>query len=122
MNKEKIGEQLEKYIDLYNSCKEPDIKNVYKIIINDLNSLLQNKNNNYTGDRKLRQQSGHIKSKNRLDCFLYLLLRDNVPAGVIGNIVKQIRENSNNKEYLFGNGWLAEYAIYVRRFLNGEDD
>ena len=58
----------------------------------------------------LCKRSGSKKSKSPLVCFLYLLLRDQLPAGKVECIMQEIPEFSNTTETLYSNGYLLDYA------------
>lgn len=63
---------------------------------------------------KMREKSGFIKSEDKLVSFIYELMRDHLPVGTVGALVK----NANiNDETLYSNGWLAEYAKYLAEIL-----
>jgi len=48
-------------------------------------------------------------SQSKLICFLYLLMRDELPCGVVAKIIQKIK--SSKKEYfIFSNDYLAKYA------------
>lgn len=55
----------------------------------------------------MRQRSGSIKINNRLISFLYELMRDHLPPGVIEEIVQA---SEDDPDVLYTNGWLAKYA------------
>ena len=58
---------------------------------------------------KMRKRSGTVKSKDKLVCFLYVLMRDYiVPGKVEGLMIEQKIESI--EETVFTNGWLANYA------------
>ena len=65
---------------------------------------------------QLKKRSGSIGSTSKLVSFLYELMRDEVPAG----IVERILNNSTGPESehcTFTNGYLAQYAIDVAKRL-----
>lgn len=55
----------------------------------------------------LRTRSGEITSSDPLVCFLYLLMRGHVAAGVVEELAI---ESSAVKEVVYTNGFLATYA------------
>lgn len=55
----------------------------------------------------MRERSGSINSNSKLVSFLYLLMRDHLPAGVIEEIIRDAEETTDCQ---FTNGWLAKYA------------
>ncbi len=61
----------------------------------------------------MRKASGTFKSKDKLTGFLYDLMRDHVPSGVI----EELMQNVSNKECLYTNGWLARHAQDVAKRL-----
>lgn len=54
----------------------------------------------------LREASGHIERDSKLISFLYELMRDHLPPGVVEKLV----QDSQVSECLYTNGWLALYA------------
>lgn len=65
--------------------------------------------------KRLRKKSGAVKDDRLLVAFLYVLMRDTVPPGVIeGTLLKLSNENAEEKEtkheYMLTNGYLAKYA------------
>jgi hypothetical protein len=54
----------------------------------------------------LRERSGSIKIDSKLVSFLYELMRDHVPPGVVEKLV----QDSQMVEVKYTNGWLARYA------------
>jgi hypothetical protein len=65
--------------------------------------------------KRLRKKSGAVKDERLLVAFLYVLMRDTVPPGVIeGTLLKLSNENAEDKEtkheYMLTNGYLAKYA------------
>lgn len=66
---------------------------------------------------KLKETSGNVKFDSKLVAFLYLLIRDHLPAGEVQGIILKIEtEDSNLWEY--SNGYLANYAKYLENELN----
>lgn len=57
-----------------------------------------------------------------LVAFLYELMRDHVPVGVVEGIVNQDESTDPTNVYVLTNGYLAEYAGDVARRLMREDD
>lgn len=55
---------------------------------------------------QMRERSGTISINSKLVSFLYELMRDHVPPGVLERIV----QDSQDPECLYTNGWLALYA------------
>lgn len=55
----------------------------------------------------MRERSGNIRIDNSLVEFIYILVRDHLPLGVIEDILS---ENVCGAPVLYTNGWLARYA------------
>ena len=70
--------------------------------------------------KRMREESGNIKSSDKLTCFLYILGRDYLSIGKIEEIVSMISEDEDEKEYVYTNGWLAKYCIDVSNRLKNE--
>jgi len=57
---------------------------------------------------ELKEASGSVTYSDPLTTFLYLLMRNDLPAGTVESLV---RESINSaEECVFTNGWLAQYA------------
>jgi len=56
----------------------------------------------------MRGRSGQVDSNKPLVGFLYILMRDYVPCGVVEEIMKGQKIDSRKCQYT--NGWLAQYA------------
>jgi hypothetical protein len=69
---------------------------------------------------RLRKASGQVVSTGPLVSFLYELMRDHVPPGVVEGIMKQTETDEPNYETIFTNGWLARYAEDVAARLRGK--
>lgn len=63
----------------------------------------------------MKLSSGWVTSQDKLVSFIYILLRDHVPAATVEEIVRN--HTASNEEVHFTNGWLAEYAKYVAERL-----
>ncbi len=65
----------------------------------------------------LRDASGSIVSDSRVVCFLYSLMRDHLPVGVLERLVRETEE----QPLTYTNGWLALYAqnLALRLFPRG---
>jgi len=59
---------------------------------------------------KLRKDSGRSTSEDPLVCFLYLLMRDSLPSGVV---TAKVIESLNTDDVIFTNGYLANFAKYL---------
>lgn len=57
-------------------------------------------------NKEFRELSGSVDG-NRLEAFIYLLIRDHMPAG---RLEKVIMEVENIEKAQFTNGYLAKYA------------
>ena len=55
----------------------------------------------------MRERSGKFASKSKLIGFLYLLMRDHIPPGIVEEILNDC-DTENTTVYT--NGWLAQYA------------
>lgn len=64
-------------------------------------------------DRSTASKAG--ESKDPFVAFIYTLLRDHVPAGVIAAIVKDL----GTKDCVYSNGWLVAYASDIVERLRG---
>jgi len=58
---------------------------------------------------ELREASGKVIYTDPLTSFFYELIRDELPAGTVEKIVRNVAAEGN-KEIVFTNGWLAQYA------------
>lgn len=55
-----------------------------------------------------------VSSDDRLVGFLYVLMRDHVPSGVVeGILVEHVEAAADRPTRVFSNGWLAEHAKNV---------
>jgi hypothetical protein len=69
-------------------------------------------------NQRLRDASGNIVGTSHLTCFLYLLMRDHLPMGVVEQIaIDSQAAKGTTIEYT--NGWLAQYAQDVAQRLGG---
>lgn len=55
----------------------------------------------------IRASSGAVNSSDPLVLFLYLLMRDHLPTGVVAEICRESLKYSNTS---YTNGWMANYA------------
>ena len=69
--------------------------------------------------KELRQASGIIKSEDPIVEFLYELMRDHLPVGVVESLVQATEEHRErgDMECIFTNGWLASYAVNLSERL-----
>ena len=57
---------------------------------------------------ELRDRSGSVDATDPFVCFLYILMRDHLPLGVVEEIYRDHVAGSTTHEYT--NGYLAGYA------------
>ena len=64
---------------------------------------------------ELFKLSGKQTSNDKLVCFLYLLMRDEIPTGKVSKILFGLEDLSvNDNDYCeFTNGYLADFAKFV---------
>jgi len=67
--------------------------------------------------KRVKEESGTISSESNLVCFLYLLLRDALPAGEVEKLVTEV-VSYDQKPYVFSNGWLGQYALNIKSRLD----
>jgi len=67
--------------------------------------------------KRVNKESGTISSESNLVCFLYLLLRDMLPAGEVEKLVAEV-VSYDQKPYEFSNGWLGQYALNIKSRLD----
>jgi len=65
----------------------------------------------------IRKDSGEVYSDDRLVSFLYILMRDFLPAGEVEGILLSHCKDSKSD---FTNGWLANYAKNIAKYLKEE--
>ncbi len=65
----------------------------------------------------LRERSGEVTSPDKLVSFLYTLMRDHLPAGVVEKILVEDVERCAGKTIEYSNGYLASYAQDVANRL-----
>lgn len=65
--------------------------------------------------RSVYSRTGRVSSTVPLDCLLYLLLRDWIPAGRLGDLIEHARNCSKADPHTFTDGHLAEVAKRLRR-------
>ena len=68
---------------------------------------------------KIIEASGGVTiggENSKLIAFIYVLLRDKLPAGEVYSLIKNVGDDT---EYKFCNGWLAKYSEYlVNKLVN----
>jgi hypothetical protein len=65
----------------------------------------------------MRKRSGEVESDDLLVRFLYELMRDHVPPGIVEGLMGHVDRTPT----LFTNGWLAEYAKDIAERLKKKD-
>lgn len=65
---------------------------------------------------KLQARSGFVHSTDPVVGFIYLLLRDHLPAGVVEGIVRDCHITPGIST-MFTNGYLAKYAMDIAERL-----
>jgi hypothetical protein len=65
----------------------------------------------------LYYRSGEVKIESKLVSFLYDLMRDHVPPGVVEKLMEQAERLDDIGAVSYTNGWLASYAEDVARRL-----
>lgn len=65
--------------------------------------------------RGIYRRTGQVKSTVPMDCVFYLLLRDWIPAGRLGDIIEHARNCSRSDPQTFTDGNLARVAMRLRR-------
>lgn len=66
----------------------------------------------------LRDHSGKVVSSDPWVTFMYLLLRDRLPAGVVAELLNDTLFTTAATEAVFTNGYLANYAKYIVEKMN----
>lgn len=66
-------------------------------------------------NEQLREVSGKVNIDSYLVSFLYSLMRDHLPPGVIEELV---REAEQEPDVQYTNGWLARYAENLAKRLS----
>ncbi len=68
----------------------------------------------------LRNRSGEVRDSRPLVAFLYDLMRDRLPVGVVETLVQQNTGlDPADDEFVFTNGFLAKYAQDIANRLTG---
>lgn len=67
----------------------------------------------------IREASGSVDSTedHRLVSFLYELMRDHLPPGIVEGIMMNVMASEPDEVVHFTNGWLAEYAAHMAERL-----
>lgn len=66
---------------------------------------------------ELREISGHISYSDPLTDFLYLLMRNELAAGKVEEMVREAINTAGKQECIYTNGWLAQYAHNLAELL-----
>jgi hypothetical protein len=66
----------------------------------------------------LRSVSGNVSGTDRVQSFLYDLMRDHLPPGKVEEIVR----NCDYASVSYTNGWLANYAADLSKRLREGDE
>jgi hypothetical protein len=59
---------------------------------------------------ELRKRTGAKRADDGLISFLYELMRDHLPAGVVEKLVQNVVDEQPKYPIVFTNGYLADYA------------
>lgn len=75
----------------------------------------------------LRSRSGAVNSQDPLVSFLYILMRDHLPAGVVegilqNHVVVEAQDEGPSDESQFCNGYIAAYAKDIAARLSPQPD
>lgn len=62
----------------------------------------------------LRERSGKVNSRDPFVMFLYVLMRDHIPSGIVEDIISK---HTYEEETEFSNGWLAKHAMDIAERL-----
>ena len=63
----------------------------------------------------LRAESGDIMSTDKVENFIYVLLRDHLTAGDVESLTRSVEDDTAS--VVFCNGWIAQYAKNVAKRL-----
>lgn len=67
---------------------------------------------------QMQEASGNIVIENKFTAFLYLLMMDKLTSGEVQVIINRvINEKNENEPFIYTNGWLAQYADYLRKLI-----
>jgi hypothetical protein len=73
--------------------------------------------NNDEFTKNIRKESGdEVAVADRLEVFLYHLMRDHLSFGVVEELV-QLTESVISPTVQYSNGWAARYAMYLAKRL-----
>lgn len=75
------------------------------------------KTENETHTQKIRNDSGNVIIKSRLIEFIYVILRDHLPAADVESTIL----DTTGDDVLYSNGWLARYAENAAQRLITEE-
>lgn len=65
----------------------------------------------------LRSRSGDVMVESKLVGFLYDLMRDYIPPGIIEELIQKSEDICQSNQCLYSNGWLARYAVDIAKRL-----
>lgn len=68
-------------------------------------------------NKKLKKETNNQCGKNNIDLFLYLLIRDYLPTGIVHKILKNVKEVKKHKKS-YTNGYLFKNAKFIRKELS----
>lgn len=68
---------------------------------------------------ELAEVSGPVSDPTPLTSFLYVLMKDHLPVGVVDQIVNSNEDAGFEYKPFFINGYLAKHAQYLAERLNG---
>ena len=72
-------------------------------------------------DVQMEKESGNVVVENRLTVFLYLLMKNELVPGKVQEIINLMhnpeKKYITNESSIFTNGWLAQYADYLRKLI-----
>ena len=68
-------------------------------------------------NKELRETSGSITFNDRLTAFLYVLMRDHTPPGIVSTLLMDSMIGGKTEPITYCNGWLADYAHYIAQHL-----
>lgn len=63
----------------------------------------------------MRERSGTVRIDSKLVSFLYQLMRDHVPPGVVEEV---LNDSVHHSDIVYTNGWLAKYAEDIAKRLS----
>jgi hypothetical protein len=79
-------------------------------------NISESKGNMMQEQKLLRIKSGEVNFNSKLISFLYELMRDHLPPGIVEKLV----QDSQESDVYYANGWLAKYAENLASRLEDE--